>query len=219
MLTKEEKQLVYGSTAVKKPESVKALEKLGKVRLSPSFFMREFLYSETASMHGLQNVPDNPELAIEVGRRLCEELLEPLQTTFRRVAIRSSYRSCAVNQFCNENGYGCAKNEANYAGHIWDRLDQEGLKGATACIVLPWFTDRYVKGRSWQDLAYWIHDHLPYSELQFFPDNCAFNISWHERPKKNVYSFIEPKGYLIKNNQQPSDQSSSYADFPILTRQ
>lgn len=201
---------------MRKPQSVDALEKLGMVRLSQSFYMREFLYSETANFHGRPNIPDNPDLAIEVGRKLCEDLLEPLNMAFGRVAIRSSYRSCEINAFCNENGGTCAKNEANYAGHIWDRLDADGLKGATACIALPWFTDRYAQGADWRALAYWIHDHLPYSELQFFPAICAFNISWHEKPKKSIYSFIEPKGYLLREAHSPSGLSELYADFPKL---
>lgn len=203
-------------TRMRQPESVEALEKLGMIRLSHSFYMREFLYSETANYHGLQNIPDDPVLAIEVGRKLCQELLEPLNATFGRVAIRSSFRSCEVNQYCNEHGYGCAKNEANYAGHIWDRLDAEGLKGATACIALPWFSDRYEKGADWRALAYWIHDHLPYSELQFFPAICAFNISWHEKPKRSIQSYIEPRGYLLRNAQSPSGFSDLYANFPPL---
>ena len=135
------------------------------VRLSRSFYMRDFLYSETANLHGIQNIPDNPDLAIEVGRMLCEELLEPLNATFGRIAIRSSFRSCELNQFCNEHGYNCARNESNFSGHIWDRRDADGLIGATACIAIPWFTDRFEQGADWQSLAYWIHDHLPYSEL------------------------------------------------------
>jgi hypothetical protein len=199
---------------MRRPQSVKKLEELGRERLSRSFYMREFLYSEIANLHGLSNIPDDPELAIEVGRKLCQELLEPLNATFGRVAIRSSYRSCAVNQFGNENGYGCARNEANYAGHIWDRLDNENLKGATACIVLPWFTERYEQGADWRALAYWIHDHLPYSELQFFPKLCAFNISWHEKPKKIIHSYIEPAGYLLRGSDAPSGRAEMYADFP-----
>ncbi|MEL6384408.1 MAG: peptidase M15, partial [Cyanobacteria bacterium J06626_18] len=31
---------------MKKPQTVKSLEEFGRVRLSKSFFMREFLYSE-----------------------------------------------------------------------------------------------------------------------------------------------------------------------------
>jgi len=201
---------------MRKPQSVVALEKLGMARLSRSFFMRDFLYSETSNHHGIQNIPDNPDLAIEVGQKLCEELLEPLNATFGRVAVRSSFRSCELNKFCNEHGYNCAKNEANYAGHIWDRLDAQGHKGATACIALPWFTDRYERGDDWRSLAFWIHDHLPYSELQFFPALCAFNISWHEKPKKSIYSFIKPKGYLVQNSNSPSGREELYADFPPL---
>jgi hypothetical protein len=201
---------------VKKPQSVKALEELGMVRLSRSFYMREFLYSETANFHGKQNIPDNPDLAIEVGKRLCEELLEPLNATFGRVAVRSSYRSYELNAYCNEKNYGCAKNESNYAAHIWDRLDADGLKGATACIAIPWFADRHAQGADWRALAYWIHDHLPYSELQFFQDLCAFNINWHDKPKKAIYSFIEPKGYLLRDAHSPSGFADLYADFPPL---
>ena len=204
---------------MRKPQSVKALEKLGMVRLSRSFYMRDFLYSETANLHGVQNIPDNSGLAIEVGRMLCEELLEPLNATFGRIAVRSSFRSCELNLFCNEHGYNCAKNKSNFAGHIWDRRDADGLKGATACIALPWFTDRFEQGADWQSLAYWIHDHLPYSELQFFPDLCAFNISWHEKPKKSIYSFIKPKGYLLKESNSPSGYSALYVDFPPLRRE
>jgi hypothetical protein len=45
----------------------------------------------------MPNVPDDPKLAIHVGQRLCEELLEPLNATFGRIAVRSAYRSPTVN--------------------------------------------------------------------------------------------------------------------------
>ena len=200
------------------PKTVKALEDFGRVRLSPSFFMRDFLYSEIANIHGIPNIPDNPDLAIEVGKHLCEELLEPLNATFGRIAIRSAYRSCAVNLMGNETGDNCAKNESNFAGHIWDRLDADGLKGATACVVVPWFADRFEKGADWRALAYWIHDHLPYSELQFFPKLAAFNISWHERPKRKIYSYVEPKGNLACEPDTAGVHANLYRDFPEFRR-
>ena len=43
---------------MQKPASMKALETLGRVRLSEHFFMREMLYSEIASFHGITNMPD-----------------------------------------------------------------------------------------------------------------------------------------------------------------
>lgn len=63
---------------MKKPTNVSALDDLGRVRLSKSFFMREFLYSEVAAFHGIPNIPDDPDLAIAAWRGFCENLLEPL---------------------------------------------------------------------------------------------------------------------------------------------
>lgn len=184
--------------------------------------MREFLYSEVANFHGIPNIPDNPDLAVQVGERLCQELLEPLQDTFGKVVIRSAYRSCAVNGFCNEqqkankSGYTCASNDANFAGHIWDMRDAEGYAGATACIVIPWFADKYENGREWQSLAWWIHDHLPYSRLNFFPKMAAFNISWHERPARKITSYITPKGCLTQPgmSNHTGCHSEYYHGFP-----
>ena len=180
------------------PGSMAALEELGRVRLSESFFMRDFLYSEIANFYGMPNLPEDPDLAVEVGTRLCTELLEPLGKKFGRVTVRSAYRSPTINGFGNDKGFNCGSNEYNYAGHIWDHLDADGKKGATACIVLPWFADRCAEGRSWQSLAWWIHDHLPYSSLYFFPKLAAFNIKWYETPVRRIDSYVTPKGNLTK---------------------
>ena len=209
---------------MRKPATVTALNNLGRVRLSQSFFMREFLYSEVAALHGIPNIPDDPELAIAAGRRLCENLLEPLQATFGKIVIRSAYRSCTLNRFCNEQqkagkkGYSCASNEANYAGHIWDRRDAQGCMGATACIVIPWFADRYAQGQDWRSLAWWIHDHLPYSALFFFPRLAAFNITWHDNPERRISSYIKPRGILTRPgmDNHDGDHSAFYEGFPVL---
>ena len=55
---------------MRKPQSVKALDDLGRVRLSESFYLRDFLHSEVAAFHGMPNIPDDPDLAIAAGRRL-----------------------------------------------------------------------------------------------------------------------------------------------------
>src|SRR5205085_8581868 len=102
---------------MRKPTTVAALTALGRVRLSKSFFMRDMLHSEIAQVHGLLNAPDDPDLAIEAGTRLCEDLLEPLQARWGRVAIRSAYRSSQVNQLGHERRiaghreYACASKE------------------------------------------------------------------------------------------------------------
>jgi hypothetical protein len=185
--------------------SVQWLTGFGRTRLSKNFFMRDFLFSDIATVHGFSNIPDDPELAITAGTKLCEELLEPLHDTFGHIAIRSAYRSSEVNGFGNDmqkrkaKGYTCASNEANYTAHIWDKRDANGQVGATACIVVPSIWDRFQQEPAgWQQLAWWIHDHLPYSSLYYFPNYWAFNIAWHERPERRIDSYVEPEGCLTK---------------------
>lgn len=185
---------------MRKPTSVDTLDKLGRVRLSRQFFMRDMLHSEIAQFHGLMNVPDDPDLAIEVGTRLCEDLLEPIQERWGRITVRSAYRSPEVNQMgndmmrANKPGYNCAANETNYGRHIWDRTDAEGNKGAMACIVIPDYADAHPEQGGWQVLARWIDDTLPYSTLCFYPKLWAVNVGWREKPERRIDSFAHPKG-------------------------
>ena len=157
-----------------------SLETLGRVRLSRHFFMRDFLYSEIGNFHELQNIPDNPDLAIETGRAFCETLLDPLEETFGRIAVRSGYRSRSLNRFGNENRLNCARNDNPLECHIWD-WGEGDARVAGASVVIPWFADRYAQGRDWRDLAWWMHDHLDYSEIWFFP-NYARSI-WFGGPR------------------------------------
>lgn len=184
---------------MKKPQTVAKLTDFGRVQLSDSFFLRDFLYSDIAAIHGLSNIPDDPDLAIAAGTRLCQDLLEPLQDAFGRIAIRSAYRSAEVNALGAAKGYNCASNERNAAAHIWDMRDFAGHMGATACIVVPRFANRFTGPQDWKKLAWWIHDHLPYATMEFFPIRFAFNLSWHEKPSRMIYSHIpESRGYLTK---------------------
>ncbi len=201
---------------MRQPRSVSGLENLGRTRLSSNFFLRDFLYSEIAQIYGMPNVPDDFDLAIEVGKHLCEELLEPLQHRFGRIAIRSGYRSSAVNQLGNEKGHSCSSNEANYAGHIWDRRDASGHRGATACVVVPVLIDYIEAGGDWRAMAWWIHDHLPYSDLEFYPRLAAFNISWHELPARTIYSYVKPKGWMTKPGMENHDRHHSNAYRELL---
>lgn len=184
---------------MKKPQTVAALTELGRVQLSRTFFMRDFLYSDIAAIHGCSNIPDDPDLAIAAGTRLCEDLLEPLQDAFGRIAVRSAYRSAEVNALGNAKSYNCASNERNYAHHIWDRRDAGGHMGAAASIVVPGFVDRFDQPGDWKRLAWWIHDNLPYATMEFFPIRFAFNLGWHERPARAIMSHIpNERGYLTK---------------------
>ena len=109
-------------------------------------------------------------------------------------------------------------NEANHAGHIWDRRDAQGRMGATACIVIPWFADRYEQGADWRALAWWIHDHLNYSSMYFFPKMAAFNLQWREQPERRIDSYVNPRGLLTKPGMDNHEGSHAqwYEGFPKL---
>lgn len=65
-------------------------------------------------------------------------------------------------------------------------------------------------------MAWWVHDHLNYSSLFFFPRLAAFNIGWSDRPERVIGSYIEPRGVLTKpgmlNHSGP--HAEWYAGFP-----
>jgi len=209
----------------------KALEELGRVQLSKSFFMREFLYSEISQIENIPNIPNDPELAIKVGKELCEKVLEPIQDALGRITIRSAYRSCNVNEKGaeNNNQYKCAANEKNYAGHIWDqeatdKKTGEKYIGATACIIVTSFVPYYQKTGDWTALAWWIHDHIrdAYGHMTFFQNYAAFNINWNNNPNnvQSIDSYVEnphtgKKGYLTKQGMDNFGDSHEeyYKDF------
>lgn len=196
---------------------MRGLENLGRVRLSKHFYMRDFLYSEIGNMHEIQNIPDDPDLAIETGRAFCRTLMDPLEETFGRVAVRSGYRSARLNRYGNENRLNCARNDNPLECHIWDWGQGDG-QVAGASVVIPWFADRYEAGRDWRDLAWWMHDHLDYSEIWFFPKLCAFNLVWRPLPSRRIDSYIAPRGTLLAAGADPSEpltaRQARYADFP-----
>ena len=204
---------------MRKPASMRGLEDLGRVRLSRHFFLRDFLHSEIGDLYGIPNVPERPDLAIAHGTAFCTNLLDPLEETFGRIAVRSGYRAPALNRFGNENRLNCARNDHPEECHIWDRAEgPQAIAGAS--IVIPWFADQYARGRDWRDLAWWVHDHLPYSEMWFFPKLCAFNLSWRPEPWRKIASYIAPRGTLLARGATPAEDAAAravrYSDFPPL---
>ena len=90
--------------------------------------------------------------------------------------------------------------------------------GAMASIAVPWLIDRLDDGVTWQAMAWWIHDHLPYSQLQFFPKLAAFNIGWHEYPRRTISSFATPRGLLTRPGlpNHEGNHRHEYLGFPTL---
>jgi hypothetical protein len=203
--------------------SVAALDDYGRTRLSKHFFMREMLYSEVSNVHGVPNIPEDPELAIQVGRALCNEILEPLHDRFGHVGIRSAYRSPSLNAYCNERfkagdaACWCTDNDVNAARHIWDRRDAGGRLGATATVFIPAYLDHYEASGDYRALAWWIRDNIPsYAEIFFFRPLCAFNIRWYEAPTDQPIWFLNPpaRELLTRRGERgfEGDHSDLYSD-------
>jgi len=213
---------------MKPPASVAALTELGRVRLSEHFFMREMLYSEVANFHGLPNIPEDPDLAIAAGTRLCEEVLEPLHRAFGGIAVRSAYRSPTVNDFCHQKrragdlAYYCSDNVYGAARHVWDLRDADGYMGATASVIVPWYLERFAASGDYRPLAWWIRDHVPaYAEILFFPWLCAFNIRWYEGPSdQTIYQdLVEREDIVLTRRGMANfegDHGDRYPGFPRL---
>ena len=197
-----------------------ALEELGRIRLSPTFYLRDFLYSELAAIFGLVNRPDDLKLAVETGRRLCDNILEPLQATFGRIHIRSGYRSAELNAFGHEARLKCARNVYTFADHIWDVRDEQGNAGACACVVIPWFQERF-SGTEWPRLAWWIHDHLAFHRAVFFSKQTAFNIGWRDNPRQEISATLAPKGVLVGPSRPASlspEERGALRGLPAVSR-
>lgn len=202
---------------------VKALEALGRTRLSTNFFLRDFLYSEISQCEGVPNFPIDKSRLVRAGRGLCENVLEPIQTAFGKLSIRSAYRCPRVNQLGNEKKYNCATNDYNYARHIWDVEDSQGNYGATACIVVNSFVEYYEETNDWPAIAWWIHDNIPaYREMAFYPKLAAFNINWYSDPnaEKTISSQVPnpttgKKGILTRSgmNNFEGDHSTNYRQW------
>jgi hypothetical protein len=202
--------------------SVADLTELGRVRLSPNFFMRDMLYSEVGNFYGVQNIPDDPQLAIEAGSKLCRLVLEPLRAALGQVCVRSAYRSPTLNAFCHERykmgdtASWCVDNDSNYAEHIWDRRDAAGHIGATATIVIPRYLEHFHRTGDWRPLGWWIRDHIEhYAQVFFFRKLCAFNIRWYEGSGDKAIVYLDPptRELLTKRGERgfEGDHSSAYA--------
>lgn len=69
----------------------------------------------------------------------------------------------------------------------------------------------YDRSGHWQALAWWVHDNVPENAgLTFFPKLAAFNISWHEKAERSIFSYASPKGWLTKRGME--NFAGSHAD-------
>jgi len=70
-------------------------------------------------------------------------------------------------------------------------------------------------------MAWWVHDHLPYSYMCFYPRLGAFNLQWREQPERKIMSWRQPKGILFRQGMEDlfSDLHRDHSSFPKLRLQ
>lgn len=69
-----------------RPTTVSALEDFGRERLSKTFFMRDFLFSDISQIHGISNVDAPIEQVMYIDKRLKEHNLLQAIARVNRVA-------------------------------------------------------------------------------------------------------------------------------------
>jgi len=73
-----------------------------RFKLSKHFTLGEFLVSETAARHGIDNRPTN-DIVVRL-KRLCENVLEPARCALGPLQITSGYRSYWLNKYVGGSG-------------------------------------------------------------------------------------------------------------------
>jgi len=66
-----------GTLSLKAPMSVRAAEEFSRVRLSQSFFMRDFLFSEIAAIERMSNLPDDQSWQSRLAARFARTCSNP----------------------------------------------------------------------------------------------------------------------------------------------
>ncbi|HQS70902.1 MAG: hypothetical protein B7Y36_08180 [Novosphingobium sp. 28-62-57] len=130
------------------------------MNLSPHFTLAEMIRSSTASRRGIDNTP-SPTI-IENLRRLCEHVLEPVRSHYKRpVIVTSGYRSPALNSAIGGSG------------------TSQHSQGEAA--------DFTVHGVSNLEVCRWMEKTLTYDQLIYeFGEDGWIHASWSAKRLRNM---------------------------------
>ena len=150
------------------------------MKLTANFSLEELTKSETALRMGLENEPNDEQLANLVA--LCECVLQPVRDHFGKgVKVNSGLRTLAVNR---------AIGSADHSDHV---------KGMAADIEIP--------GVANAELAQWIVDNLEFRQviLEFYtpgiPDSGWVHVSYNPADnKKQVLTATKQNGKTVYLN-------------------
>ena len=159
--------------------SAKALDEISRVRLSPNFLFRDFLYSAWSSASGHSNQPNDCDAVIRAGRALCERVLEPVLAKFGRFAITYGYQgpgiagaAAGLNRHLSSDG----------VLHQWDRITRFGNAVYARVDILPFCVEdgQISKG----DFGLWMMMNLDIDLLTEWTRSNVFCITICPAPRR-----------------------------------
>jgi hypothetical protein len=179
------------------------------VRVGKYFVLSDFLYSRTAIVEGIPNVPlgfDGPEVAGIRG--LCAHILDPVVEQFGPVSITFGYCSAALWR----RMYGA---NANLSDLHTFKPKQGGIGGAVD-IVIHHHEDA-------RPVMRWIKENCIYDRLIAYPGSRILCVAWCEtKPRRHCKEWVIPEGggrrQYVNFDQPPKPQAPPPPKTPLFTQ-
>lgn len=182
------------------------LDKLARVRLSPHFILRDFLFCANASMQGICNYPsDDPELVIRSGKLLCKQVLEPILAHWGPFAITYGYE----NRWSMEGGWSDAekaKKTTSSNPHQWDR-GTFGKEVYARVDIQPWCVEDGKVTK--QEFGHWLMHNLDLCLLMQWRKSNVFCITISPKPRRVWLEWV-PQGKGEKGSNRITFMGEAY---------
>lgn len=182
---------VYGMSA-------KALDELSRVRLSPNFLLRDFLYSAWSSAAGCSNAPEDSNAVIRAGQALCERVLEPLLKEFGRFSVTYGYQGPNFSRVASAG----TRRPLNSDGvlHQWDNKSRFGGAVYARVDILPFCVEDGLVSKD--DFGRWVMMNLDVDLLTDWTRSNVFCITISPVPRRvwqrwGRPSFGEPRRTVL----------------------
>lgn len=154
-------------------------------RLSPHYILRDFMFSSQAEILGMPNRPsDDVDQVIASGKRLCQEVLEPLIEQFGPLNITFGYQSRELIEI------GGVSKPTSSNPHQWDRKTF-GNEIYARIDILPYCVETGTVSK--HDYAKWMMYNLDIDLLMQWKKSNVFCVTIGPKPRRLWLEWV-PKG-------------------------
>lgn len=161
------------------------MEEFSLTRLSPNYFMRDFLHSNYNSVAGVCNYPEKPEVVIKAGKALCDNILEPIIKQFGKIFITFGYQGRTGIEMADSKLKVRPKSSSP---HMWDR-GTYGNKIYCRVDILPaCVQDGAVTKKEFRD---WLFHNLDLDLIMSWGSSSVFCLTYSEyRPRRVAIEWL-----------------------------